>query len=187
MNRSAATLTITLSTLALTGLIGCSNYRDSGGESNPSTYLDDQANQTLQEFRQQDPSLSKFFDGAHAYVVFPRVTRGALIVGAANGEGVVFQGGRVVGYSTVTQVTAGAAIGGQSFSQLMFFQDPASFAQFKAGTTQFAANASAVAARSGVGASNDYSNGVAVFVIPRAGLMADASIGGQRFRFRPSF
>jgi hypothetical protein len=179
---------LALAALALfAGLPACSGYRDSGGESSPSTYLEDDATRTVQEFRQQDPSLAKFFDSAHAWAVFPRVARGAVIVGAANGEGVVFQGGRVVGYSTVTQVTAGAAIGGQSFSQIIFFQDPASFANFKAGTTEFAANASAVAARSGVGASNDYNNGVAVFVIPRAGLMADASIGGQRFRFRPSF
>ena len=184
MNRSAlALMLVPVAALAAS----CSNYRDSGGESNPSAYLDDQASRTISDFRGADTTMGRFFDQAYAYAVFPKITKGGAGIGAANGEGVVYQGARVVGYATVTQVTVGAQLGGQTFSEIVFFQDATSFNNFKAGQTEFSANASAVAAKSGAGAANDYAGGVAVFTIPRAGLMAEATIGGQKFRFRPAF
>lgn len=164
---------------------GCSGYRDSGGEADPGNYLSNQSSATVTVFKTTDPTINKFFDNAHAYAVFPSIAKGGLGIGAANGEGVVYEKGMIVGYASVTQVTIGAQIGGQSFRQIVFFQDAATFEGFKRGQTEFAANASAVAAKSGAAASNDYANGVAVFVIPTAGLMAEASIGGQKFKFRP--
>jgi hypothetical protein len=173
-----------LSALAAGIAGGCSNYRSSGGEDKPQVYLADKAKTTLDEFKRNDPTLSKFFDKATAYAVFPEVAKGAAGIGAASGEGVVYQNGAVVGYATLDQVTVGAQLGGQSFSELVFFQDAATFSNFKAGKTEFSANTSAVFAKSGAGAANDYAHGVAVFVIPRAGAMLEASIGGQKFKFR---
>ncbi len=84
----------------------------------------------------------------------------------------------------MTQITVGAQIGGQAYSELMFIQDAPTFNRFKLSQTEFAANASAVIAKSGAGATNDYDHGLAVFVKPKEGVMAEAAIGGQKYRFR---
>lgn len=184
MRRSSLFIVSTAALLGVALQPGCSTYRQT--ESGPTPELREaDARTTLADFRAQDPTLSRFFDSALAYAVYPDVTKGGLGIGAANGSGVVFEGGRAVGFSTLTQVTLGAQIGGQSFSEVVFFENADSFGKFKAGTTEFAANASAVASSSGAAASNDYKGGVAVFVIPRGGLMAEASLGGQKFTYRP--
>ncbi len=180
--RSAAACLLAVA--ALVPLSACSGYRESGGESDPSNYLSNQSSATIAVFKTTDPSINRFFDTAHGYAVFPSIAKGAFGVGAANGEGVVYEKGLIVGYASMTQVTIGAQIGGQAFRQVVFFQNAASFETFKRSQTEFSANASAVAARSGAASSNDYSKGVAVFVVPTQGLMAEASIGGQKFRYR---
>ena len=53
------------------------------------------------------------------------------------------------------------------------------------GSFEFAAQASAVAAQSGAGANAKYEGGVAVFTLGETGLMAEASIGGQKFDYLP--
>ncbi|MBL8756866.1 MAG: hypothetical protein JNK35_00375 [Phycisphaerae bacterium] len=186
-----ARLALPLAALVLVsaGLGGCSNYRDSGGEPQPAVYLDSSAQRTIEAFKQTDPSLARFFDKSHAFVVIPKVTKGAVLAGAASGEGVVYQpqpgqAPKIVGYATLTQVTIGAQLGGQSYSEILFIQDAATFSNFKLGKTEFAANASAVLAKSGGGATNDYNQGVAVFVKPIEGVMAEAAIGGQSFKYR---
>lgn len=189
--RRVVPLVLALAGASLGGAsVSCSNYRESGGAESPSAYLTSEASSAVSAFRAADPTLGKFFDQAYAYVVFPKIVKGAAGIGAANGEGVVYRGGlaaeNVIGYATVTQVTLGAQLGGQSYRQLMFLQDAATLGAFKAGQTEFAANASAVISKSGSAAASDYAQGVAVFVMPIEGVMAEAAIGGQRFRFRPA-
>ena len=58
-----------------------------------------------------------YFKTAYGYAVFPTVGKGGLVVGGAHGEGKVFVGDKHVGDSTVTQVSVGAQVGGQAFSQ----------------------------------------------------------------------
>jgi len=186
--RSIARYTLFLAILpAVMG--GCSGYRDSGGDSDPGMYLDSGARATISQFRVDDPSLSRFFDAAYGYAVFPSIGKGGFIAGGASGEGVVYRGGgsigsNVVGYSKMTQITIGAQIGGQEYSQIMFFQDAGSFARFTNSRTEFAATASAVIVRSGGAATNDYNQGVAIFVKPKSGAMAEAALGGQKFTYR---
>ncbi len=162
---------------------GCSTYRDTGGETAISR--EQQADRAIADFRTTDPGIERFFQSAHAWAVFPEIGKGGAIIGGAAGDGVVYQGGRIVGYSTMRQVTVGAQIGGQSYSQIIFFQDAPAFARFRENRTDFAANASAVIARSGAAATNDYNQGLAIFVRPLQGVMAEAAIGGQKFEFRP--
>lgn len=179
----------TLIALALTAAIlpACSDYRDSGATPEQTARLNtSEAESTLAQFRSKDPSLTKFFDSAYGYAIFPKVTKGAAGVGAAHGkDGVVWEQGRVVGNAELTQITVGAQLGGQDFSELIFFQDKGTLDRFKAGQTKFSANASAVAATSGAAAASDFADGVAVFTMPLGGLMFEASIGGQSFRFYP--
>lgn len=132
-----------------------------------------------------DEGLQPFVTKAYAYVVFPSVGKGGLGIGGAYGRGVVYQDGKAVGYSDLTQATLGLQAGGQSFAELVVFEDKAAFDRFTTGKLSLTANASAVALKSGAAASAKYTEGVAVFVNPTGGLMFEASIGGQQFTYQP--
>lgn len=140
---------------------------------------------SLEAAKGTDPGLQRFFDTAAGYAVFPTVGKGAVGVGGAYGRGQLFERGRLVGYCTLTQASIGLALGGQSYTELIFFEDQEALNRFKSGNYAFAAQASAVALRSGASANARYAEGVAVFTMGEAGLMAEASIGGQKFSFEP--
>ncbi len=183
------TLTLALSlTLAPAALVstGCSSYRESRNSESFEQRIQREAVDARTAFRQKDPTIIDYFQNSYGYAMFPKVTKGAAGIGAAHGDGAVYEQGKLVGYADVTQVNIGFQLGGQSFSQVIFFQDERALTKFKRGTLEFSANASAVAVESGVAASNDYSDGVAVFSMIRGGLMYEASIGGQNFDYRPA-
>jgi lipid-binding SYLF domain-containing protein len=137
-------------------------------------------------FKKVDPSLDKFFKNAKGWAVFPTVTKGAIGIGGAGGKGVLFEkGGTAVGKTSLTQVTVGLALGGQSFSEIIFFENDLALTKFKGGDFALAAQVSAVAAASGAAAAAKYTQGVAVFTAGESGLMFEASVGGQGFGFTP--
>lgn len=141
---------------------------------------------TIEKFKAKQASVDVYMKDAHAYAVFPTVGKGGMGLGGAFGRGQVFQGGKMVGYTKLTSASIGFQLGGQSFSEIIFFESEGAFAKFKSGEFGFDANASAVAATAGAAAKADYKNGVAVFVMADAGLMYEASIGGQKFSFTPN-
>lgn len=132
-----------------------------------------------------DPGLQKFFDTAAGYAVFPKVGKGAFVAGGAFGRGELFQGGRVVGYCSLTQATVGAAAGGQEYTEIIFLETPEAVNKFMTGDLTFAAQASAVALKTGASANAKYADNVIVFSLREAGLMVEASIGGQKFSYQP--
>jgi lipid-binding SYLF domain-containing protein len=140
---------------------------------------------TLEAFRKSEPRLQAYFDSCYGYAVFPTVGKGGFIIGGAHGKGRVFVGGKLVGSSTISQGSIGATIGFETFSELIFFGNKEAFEAFKNGEAKFAARASAYAIKAGGAKAANYSDGVAVFVKGKGGLMADASIGGQGFTFEP--
>jgi lipid-binding SYLF domain-containing protein len=144
-----------------------------------------QAQHTLALYQKTDPGIAGFMHSSAGYAVFPTITKGGFGIGGAHGTGVVFERGQPIGKTSVTQVTVGAQAGGQQYSQVIFFQTPAVLADFKAGKSAFAAQASAVAVNAGAAAQAGYKNGVAIFTGTTGGLMAEASIGGQKFSFEP--
>lgn len=131
------------------------------------------------------PSTHYFFKHAYAYAVFPDVGGGAIGIGGAAGRGEVFRNGQMAGYCKLVQGTIGAQLGGQTFTEVVFFQNAASFADFESGQTTFDARATAVAANAGVGTAANYQRGTLVYVMPLGGLMGQASIGGQRISYVP--
>ena len=135
--------------------------------------------------KKSDPGLQKFFDEAAGYAVFPRVGKGAVGVGGAYGRGELYEAGQLEGYCTLTQASIGLALGGQAYTELIFFETQHALDRFKTGNFAFAAQASAVALKSGASANAKYTDGVAVFTMAEAGLMYEASIGGQKFSYRP--
>jgi lipid-binding SYLF domain-containing protein len=164
-------------------LIGCSTAPKS--ETDRQTLVME-ADQTVARFKSTDPSLSEsFFKNAVGYAVFPTVGKGAVGVGGAYGKGVLYEGGTMVGYCDLSQGSIGFQLGGQAYSELIFFENNAVLSSFKQGNMEFAAQASAVAASADASANADYDNGVAVFTLAGTGLMYEASIGGQKFSYKP--
>jgi lipid-binding SYLF domain-containing protein len=144
-----------------------------------------EAQETIAVFKKADPQLSRFFDNAVGYAVFPTVVKGAVGIGGASGSGTVFEKGKAVGKASLTQATIGAQIGGQTYSEVIFFETVPAFTDFKKGGLALAAQVSAVAASADASKNAKYQDGVAVFTIGKGGLMAEASVGGQKFGFEP--
>jgi len=146
--------------------------------------LQDRSIAVLDRFKTEDPTVDPFLSHAAGYAIFPSVGKGAAVVGGAYGRGVLYQHGQMVGYCDMTQASVGPQLGGQKYSELIVFETPDALNRFKQNDVTFAANASAIALKSGGAASAKYENGVAVFTRADTGLMAEAAIGGQRFSYR---
>jgi lipid-binding SYLF domain-containing protein len=140
---------------------------------------------TLNTLKAADPSFEEFLRNAYAYVVFPNVGKGGLGVGAAFGRGEVYEGGRMIGYASLEQATIGLQIGGQNFAEVIAFEGKEGLDRFMSNRLEMSAQATAVGLRSGIARTARYTDGVAVFVHIKGGLMAEASVGGQRFTFTP--
>lgn len=147
--------------------------------------LQAESQQAISNFKSADSTLSTFFSNSDGYAVFPGVGKGGLIVGGAHGKGIVYEKGNAIGQATMTQASIGAQVGGQTFAEVIFFETPAALTDFKDGKFEMTAEVSAVAAREGASAAAKYKNGVAVFTLPKKGLMAQASVGGQKFKYEP--
>jgi lipid-binding SYLF domain-containing protein len=132
-----------------------------------------------------DPGQSQFLTHSAGYAVFPNVAKGGLIVGGAGGSGFLFVKGKAVGKTTLSQVTIGAQVGGQAYYEIIYFETAEALAAFKRGEWTMAAQVSAVALSSGASANAKYKDGVAVFTLTKAGAMAEATVGGQKFTYRP--
>jgi lipid-binding SYLF domain-containing protein len=144
-----------------------------------------EATDAVAVLKKADPGLKKFFDHSVGYAVFPGVGKGGLVVGGAGGSGIVFEKGKAVGKATLSQVTIGAQIGGQAYYEIIFFETAETLAAFKTGEWTMAAQVSAVALKSGASADAAYKDGVAVFTLSKGGAMAEASVGGQKFGYKP--
>jgi lipid-binding SYLF domain-containing protein len=168
--------------LSVLAVVGCSTTPKSEGDK---AALHAKVEAAITEAKEQDASLEKFFDTAAGYAVFPTVGKGAIGVGGAYGRGELYEGGAPAGYCTLTQATIGLQLGGQAYTEIIFFETPEAVDRFKSGNFAFSAQATAVALKSGVGANAKYEGGVAVFTMSEAGLMYEASIGGQKFSYQP--
>lgn len=148
--------------------------------------LETQVASTKERFLKEDPTMQALFDNAYAYAIFPDIVRGAAGIGATHGRGMVYQGGRFVGFCDVTQGTIGLQLGGQSFAQVLFLRSESAFNNFKGGNLSLAAQATAVAASEGAAAVAEWENDIMVFTMTTTGLMFEAAVGGQRFSFVPA-
>jgi lipid-binding SYLF domain-containing protein len=139
----------------------------------------------IAKFKAKDPGMEKIFSDAVGYAVFPTVGKGGIGLGGARGKGWVYEGGNLVGKSTLTQVTVGLQLGGQAYSEIVFFQTRQALDNFKEGHLKLDAQASAVALTARASADLAYRNGVAIVTMAKGGLMYEASVGGQKFSYTP--
>ncbi len=139
----------------------------------------------IARFKEKDPGMAEIFAKANGYAVFPTVGKGAIGVGGARGKGWVYQGGKLIGRSTLTQISIGFQLGGQAYSEVVFFQNAEALENFKLGHLKLDAQASAVALTARASADLAYRSGVAIITMAKGGLMYEASVGGQKFSFQP--
>lgn len=158
---------------------------------------------TIKVFRNAGQS-AKFFGKSYGYAVFPTIGKGGIGIGGAHGKGRVYAKGAYVGDTSMTQLTVGLQLGGQAYSQIIFFQDKRAFDEFTGGNFEFGAQATAVAITAGASAqattggtgagasgtqshattASEYQKGMAVFTVAKGGLMYEASVGGQKFSYK---
>lgn len=164
-------------------------------------WADDDAD-TVKLFKNAGQS-SAFFSKSYGYAVFPTIGKGGLVVGAAHGDGNVYERGRRIGKTSMTQLSVGLQAGGQAYSEIIFFKDKAALDEFTSGNFEFGAGVSAIAITAGASATAGtsgsgaaasgskkhastaatYYKGMAIFTIAKGGLMYEASVSGQKFSF----
>lgn len=179
------TALLALVMLIVLGPVGCSTAPDTAADRNE---LVATSKAKLKLLESTNKNLYKLYDGSSiAVAVFPKIGKGGLIVGGAYGKGVVFDGkGKALGYCDVSQGTLGAQIGGQAYTQFIFIKDERSLQDLKDNAMELSAQVSAVAAKSDANKTANYDNGVAVIVMDAKGLMAEATVAGQKFRYIPA-
>jgi lipid-binding SYLF domain-containing protein len=154
---------------------------------------------------QQAGESGSYFNNSYGYALFPTIGKGGIGIGGAHGNGRVYANGKHVGDTSMTQLTVGLQLGGQAYSQIIFFEDKRAFDEFTGGNFEFGAQATAVAITAGASASTStagggsagasggkhdattaggYHKGMAVFTVAKGGLMYEASIGGQKFSYK---
>jgi lipid-binding SYLF domain-containing protein len=160
---------------------------------------------TINVFR-DSPAVEKFFKNAYGYAVFPTIGKAGFVIGGSYGKGQVYRDGKVTGKASVAEGSIGLQLGGEAFSEIIFFQDKRAYDEFTSGSFEFDATAQAVVItagaqakagtagagagasagpKTGVQAETNYYKGMATFVHPKGGLMYEISIGGQKFSFDP--
>ena len=148
------------------------------------TDLHHTSSDTLDRALREDPTLRELVRNAVGYAVLPTIGKGAIGVGGAYGKGTVYKHGVLIGYCDMTQGSIGFQLGGQSYTEILVFENDDAIERFKNGNLKFDAQATAVAVKSGAGANAKFSNGVKVFSMNEAGLMYEASVGGQQFTYQ---
>lgn len=145
--------------------------------------LESDSKEALSKILEKTPKLESFKNEAYGYAVFPRITKAAVGVGGAAGNGIVYKDDVVVGKTHLKQATVGIQFGGQQYVEVIFFESKETFEKFINGKLKFDAQASAVALKAGAAIDAAYQDGVAVFTATKGGLMYEASIGGQHFKY----
>lgn len=143
------------------------------------------ATATLREWNRLDPGVEEFARKGYGYALFPEVNKGGLVFGGAYGRGVVYEQGQHIGYADLTQGTFGLQAGGQTYSELIVFENKAALERFTQNRLDFSADATAVILKTGAAANARFIEGIGVIVRPIAGAMAEAAIGGQQLTYVP--
>jgi lipid-binding SYLF domain-containing protein len=146
--------------------------------------LEKRVEATLKRLEAKDPGLRKLLKKAYGYAVFPSVGKAALVVGGSYGRGAAFEKGKMIGYATISQMTIGVQVGGDTFTEILVFNDKDSLKRFKQGRMAFAANASAVLVKAAAAGTNNF-KGVTALAYSSGGMLLELSLGGQKFKFKP--
>jgi hypothetical protein len=168
--------------------------------------------QTTMDVFHKQTTLEPYFAKSFGCAAFSSVAKGGLfVVGGAYGSGDVYKltNGQEEHVCKVDlmQASVGWVLGGEVFSEIVFFETESDFNRFMSGNFEFSANAKAVALTANISANVttmgnqgiqagltpeqtsvrgfknnvEYTKGMKVFTLTLGGLMYEATIGGQKF------
>ena len=193
------------STIFIQPIMANEDFADNESQMSQDAVSEADYDETIRLF-QGNPKTRAFFDNAYGYAIFPTIGKVGFVIGGAYGKGRVYEKGRWSGTVEMTQATIGFQMGGQAFSQVIFFQDQRAYDEFTSGNFEFGAQASAIVITAGANAEastkgtsasanlgkdrleaeGQYYKGMAVFSVAKGGLMYEAALGGQKYNFYPN-
>jgi len=147
--------------------------------------LHQQVQNIKKDWQAKDNTFNATLKKAYAYAIFPEVGKGGFIIGASHGAGEVYQKGKLIGHTKMTQTTVGAQVGGQTYAEVILFKGKKALDRFKTSRFEGTAAATAIGGKKGAAAASKYKDGTAIMVLPIKGAMAEAAGGGQKFKFEP--
>jgi lipid-binding SYLF domain-containing protein len=176
---------LTLLAVATMAMVGCeTNSPDS--QANHAD-LNQRSRTTVQQMTAQDPKLQDLINSSVGYVIFPEIGQGAVGVGGASGTGVLYRNGQSAGWVKLNQLSVGPQVGGQTYSELIVFQNDDALNRLMNNSLEFGTEASATIVKAGAAAAANFRNGMAVYILPKGGLEAGANINGQKFHYSGNY
>jgi lipid-binding SYLF domain-containing protein len=170
-----------LLTIVVAGVMGC----DTSSPNSPAQQvaMRDEAHATLERMEAQDPSLVNAVNTSYGYVVFPEVGDAAIGIGGASGHGIAYQAGKKIGGVKLMQASIGVQVGGDTYGELIIFQDDKAFNLLLNDSIEFGGDATATLVKAGAAGASQFSKGTQVYILPKGGLKAGVSLQGQKFHF----
>jgi len=144
--------------------------------------IDQVAKETLAELFEKSKRAKELNDKAAGWAVFDN-TRVTFIVTGGGGAGVAVD--KNSGKRTYMKMGTGGlalGIGAQKYQVIMFFETAEKLANFIEHGWKAESGANAAAGTAGANAGTGFIEGIAVFQITEAGLMASADISGTKYK-----
>lgn len=147
--------------------------------------LDRNADEAIQLFTEEVKGSEVFLAQAAGYLVFPRVVKVGVGVGAEHGEGVLRVGGQTVDYYATTSGSVGFQLGAQAKSIIIIFMTQDALNSFrKSEGWKVGIDGSVALIDIGAGKtidSNNISDPVVGFIFGSKGLMYNLTLEGSKF------
>lgn len=147
--------------------------------------IDQNVNETIAVFKKEVNGADVFLNQAAGYLVFPRVIKVGVGVGAETGEGALRVGGSTVDYYRTTSGSIGLQLGAQAKSIVIAFMTEESLNKFRnASGWKVGVDGSVALIDLGVGKTIDTQNlkdPVVGFIFGSTGLMYNLTLEGSKF------
>ena len=147
--------------------------------------IDSEANKALQIFKDEVNGAQVFLDQAAGYLVFPKVYKVGVGLGAETGEGALRVGGRTVAYYRTTAGSVGLQLGAQAKSIVIAFMTKEALQKFqKSSGWKVGVDGSVALVDLGAGKTIDSHNikdPVVGFIFGSMGLMYNLTLEGSKF------
>lgn len=146
--------------------------------------IDSEADKALLAFQEEVNGAEVFLSQAAGYLVFPKVYKAGIGIGAETGEGALRVGGKTVDYYRTTAGSFGLQLGAQAKSIVIAFMTKDSLARFRESSGwKVGIDGSVALVDIGAGKSIDSSNikdPVVGFVFGSKGLMYNLTLEGSK-------
>jgi lipid-binding SYLF domain-containing protein len=147
--------------------------------------IDRESDKALDVFREDIDGAQVFLDQAAGYLVFPRVIKVGIGLGAESGEGVLRVGGQTVAYYRTTSGSVGLQLGAQAKSIVIAFMTKESLQKFRNSSGwKVGVDGSVALIDLGAGKTIDSDNikdPVVGFIFGSKGLMYNLTLEGSKF------